>query len=68
MVSTDSEEIAEIAEKFGARVPFLRSAENSVHYAGQPCLMDEIHKIANEYKHTVIEHPMLLALSSKERK
>lgn len=29
MVSTDSEEYAEIARKYGAEVPFLRSAENS---------------------------------------
>ena len=29
MVSTDDDEIAEIAEKFGAKVPFKRSAETS---------------------------------------
>lgn len=29
MVSTDSEEIAEIAGKFGAKIPFMRSTENS---------------------------------------
>jgi len=29
MVSTDSEEIAEIAKKYGAKVPFLRSKENA---------------------------------------
>lgn len=29
MVSTDSEEYAQIARKYGAEVPFLRSAENS---------------------------------------
>ena len=28
MVSTDSQEIAQIAKKFGAKVPFLRSIEN----------------------------------------
>ena len=33
MVSTDSEEIAEIALKYGAKVPFMRSAENSNDYA-----------------------------------
>lgn len=33
MVSTDDEEIAEIAKQFGACVPFLRSAEMSNDYA-----------------------------------
>jgi len=33
MVSTDDGEIAEIAEKFGAKVPFLRSEEASNDYA-----------------------------------
>ncbi len=34
MVSTDSEEIALIAQKLGAVIPFMRSAENSNDYAG----------------------------------
>lgn len=29
MVSTDDKEIAEVAKKYGASVPFLRSAKNS---------------------------------------
>ncbi len=33
MVSTDSEEIADIAKEYGARVPFLRSDETSNDYA-----------------------------------
>ena len=33
MVSTDSEEIAEVAEKYGAKVPFMRSAKNSDDFA-----------------------------------
>ncbi len=33
MVSTDSEEIAEIARKYGASVPFMRSAEASNDFA-----------------------------------
>ena len=33
MVSTDDEEIAEIAKKYGASVPFLRSKENSNDFA-----------------------------------
>ena len=34
MVSTDDEEIAEIACGYGAKVPFMRSAETSNDYAG----------------------------------
>ena len=33
MVSTDDEEIAEVAKKYGAQVPFLRSPETSNDYA-----------------------------------
>ena len=33
MVSTDSEEIAEIAKKYGAKVPFMRSEKTSDDYA-----------------------------------
>ena len=33
MVSTDDEEIAEIARQHGAEVPFMRSAENSTDQA-----------------------------------
>lgn len=33
MVSTDDEEIAEIARRYGASVPFMRSAKNSDAYA-----------------------------------
>ena len=34
MVSTDDEEIAGIAKQYGAKVPFLRSKENSDDYSG----------------------------------
>jgi len=33
MVSTDSEEIAEVARKYGAKVPFMRSESTSNDYA-----------------------------------
>ncbi len=33
MVSTDDEEIAQVAKKYGAKVPFFRSKENSDDYA-----------------------------------
>ena len=47
MVSTDSDEIANIAKRFGARVPFLRSQETSNDYA---TTADVINEVLNEYK------------------
>jgi N-acylneuraminate cytidylyltransferase len=42
MVSTDDIEIAEIAKKYGAKVPFQRSAENSDDYAGTAEVLLEV--------------------------
>jgi N-acylneuraminate cytidylyltransferase len=42
MVSTDSEEIAEIARKYGANVPFLRSAETANDYATTADVIEEV--------------------------
>ena len=42
MVSTDDEEIAEIAKKYGAKVPFFRSTENSNDDATLSDLMREV--------------------------
>lgn len=47
MVSTDSEEIAESAKKYGASVPFMRSAETSNDYA---TTNDVLIEVFNEYK------------------
>lgn len=47
MVSTDSEEIAETAKKYGASVPFMRSAETSNDYA---TTNDVLIEVFNEYK------------------
>lgn len=47
MVSTDSEEIAEIAKKYGASVPFMRSAETSNDYS---TTNDVLIEVFNEYK------------------
>tara|TARA_Y100001958_G_C21230763_1_gene556483 strand:+ start:1538 stop:2242 length:705 start_codon:yes stop_codon:yes gene_type:complete len=44
MVSTDSEEIAEIAKKSGAQVPFLRSNKNSDDYSGTADVLLEVLK------------------------
>jgi len=42
MVSTDDEEIAEIAIKYGAKVPFLRSSENADDYATTSDVLTEV--------------------------
>ena len=47
MVSTDSEEIAKIAKKYGASVPFMRSAETSNDYA---TTNDVLIEVFNEYE------------------
>lgn len=47
MVSTDDKEIAEIAKKYGATVPFLRSEETANDYA---ILKDVLNEVLSEYK------------------
>lgn len=42
MVSTDDDEIAEIAKKFGAQVPFLRSKENANDFATTMHVLNEV--------------------------
>lgn len=47
MVSTDSEEIAEIARRYGAKVPFLRSEATSNDYA---TTADVLKEVLDEYE------------------
>ena len=47
MVSTDDMQIAEIAQSLGAKVPFMRSKENSNDYAGTS---DVILEVLDKYK------------------
>lgn len=47
MVSTDSEEIAQIAREYGAEVPFLRSAKTSDDFATTE---DVIKEVVDEYE------------------
>lgn len=42
MVSTDCEEIAEVARQYGAKVPFMRSAKTSDDYATTFDVIDEV--------------------------
>lgn len=52
MVSTEDEEIAEVAKEFGAKVPFMRSKENANDYVG---IADVLIEVLNEYKNKNIE-------------
>lgn len=47
MVSTDDEEIAEVARKCGAEVPFLRSKKNSDDYS---TTVDVLFEVLDQYK------------------
>ena len=47
MVSTDDEEIAEVARQYGAKVPFMRSAETANDFA---TTADVLHEVINKYK------------------
>jgi N-acylneuraminate cytidylyltransferase len=47
MVSTDCQEIAEIALKYGAKVPFIRSKKNANDFA---TTYDVIEEVLTEYK------------------
>ena len=47
MVSTDSDEIIKIAEKYGAVVPFMRSEKTSNDYADTT---DVLHEVIEKYK------------------
>ena len=47
MVSTDDEEIAEVAREYGAKVPFMRSAETSNDFA---TTADVIREVLSEYE------------------
>ena len=61
MVSTDDLEIADIAEKYGAKIPFMRSAKNSDDFA---TTFDVIQEVINYYKDKSIEFDNLCCLYS----
>src|SRR5688572_9645338 len=42
MVSTDSEEVADVAVRYGAQVPFLRSAKNSDDFSSTTDVLNEV--------------------------
>lgn len=47
MVSTDNEEIAEVAKKYGAKIPFMRSKKNADDFA---TTADVLIEVLTEYK------------------
>ncbi len=49
MVSTDDKEIAEVAKKHGAKVPFFRSKEKADDYTG---LNEVVMEVLDEYRNT----------------
>jgi pseudaminic acid cytidylyltransferase len=56
MVSTDDDEIAAIAEQYGAKVPFRRSPETSHDHANFPTVLMEVlreyRKLGREFEYT----------------
>lgn len=61
MVSTDDEEIAEVAKIYGASVPFMRSVETSSDYA---TTNDVIREVIDTYKKSGKEFEVICCLYS----
>lgn len=59
MVSTDSDHYAKIAEKYGARVPFLRSTENSNDNAST---WDAVYEVIKNYERINIKFDAFMLL------
>lgn len=59
MVSTEDSEIAEIAKKYGAKVPFMRSEKTASDYA---TTFDVIDEVVNEYKKLGKEYNILCCI------
>lgn len=69
MVSTDSQEIADIAIKYGAKVPFLRSEKNSDDYATTASVIEEVllnyQKDGKEYDYVCCLYPTAPFITSE---
>jgi len=61
MVSTDDQEIANLAKSFGAKVPFMRSAENSSDQAMTVTVLEEVlaeyKKIGQQFDYVCCLYP-----------
>lgn len=66
MVSTDDEEIAEVARKYGAEVPFMRSEKTANDYATTKDVLEEVlaeyENVGNILIPCVVSIPPLLLL------
>ena len=56
MVSTDDDEIASVAEKYGAEVPFRRSEKNSDDHA---MTVDVVAEVVEEYRKRGVEYDLI---------
>ncbi|MDR2942396.1 MAG: pseudaminic acid cytidylyltransferase [Treponema sp.] len=69
MVSTDSEEIAEVANNSGARVPFMRSPKTADDFASTFDVLEEVinnyKKEGQEFDHLCCVYPCVPFLSGK---
>ena len=69
MVSTDDDEIAELAKSFGAKVPFMRSEKNSDDFSGTFDVIDEVLreyiKQGREYDYLCCLYPTAPFVSEK---
>ncbi|MGR3811424.1 pseudaminic acid cytidylyltransferase [Jiulongibacter sp. NS-SX5] len=69
IVSTDSEEIAEISRKYGAEVPFLRSESNSDDYATTAdVLLEVLENLKDEFEYFCCIYPTAPLLQVKTLK
>ncbi len=59
MVSTDSTEIAKIAEDYGANIPFMRSSETSNDFA---TTMDVIREVVDSYKNLGKQYDYIMCI------
>lgn len=70
MVSTDDHEIAEIAEQYGALVPFMRSSQNADDHATTMDVIQEVLSVYQEqnrtYKHVCCIYPTAPLLTIKD--
>ncbi len=70
MVSTDDEEIAELAEYYGANVPFLRSARNALgHVTTVDVLLEVLEKFREKgirFQQACCIYPVAPMISSRE--
>ena len=72
MVSTDDNEISEIAKKYGAKVPFVRSEKNSDDHSGTAEVIEEVildyKNIGHEFEYFCCIYPTAPFISADKLK